>query len=84
VIDVIPGRAPLGADPESSIVAGLWIPGPCEVARPGMTMVGGAPGDGYDDYGNRADGLRGEFRSYRSRDVWGHWGAYYGPVIPMI
>jgi hypothetical protein len=42
------------------------------------------PGDGHDDYGNRASGLRGEFRSYRDRDVWGHWGAYYGPMVPMI
>jgi hypothetical protein len=39
---------------------------------------GGTPGDG------RASGLRGEFRSYRGRDLWGHWGAYYGPMIPMI
>ena len=42
----------------------------------------GTRGDGYD--GNRASGLRGEFRGYASRDVWGHWGAYYGPMIPMI
>jgi hypothetical protein len=40
---------------------------------------GGAPGDGYDS--NRA-GLRGEFRGHGDRDVWGHWGAYYGPMIP--
>jgi hypothetical protein len=38
------------------------------------------PGDGYDGYGNRASGLRGGFHG---RDVWGHWGAYYGPMIPM-
>jgi hypothetical protein len=42
------------------------------------------PGDGYGDYGNRASGLRGGFRRYGSRDVWGHWGAYYGPMVPMI
>jgi hypothetical protein len=46
--------------------------------------LGGTSGDGYDDYGSRASGLRGEFRGYAGRDVWGHWGAYYGPVIPMI
>jgi hypothetical protein len=46
--------------------------------------LGGTPGDGYDGYSNPAGGLRGEFRSYRGRDVWGHWGAYYGPMIPMI
>jgi hypothetical protein len=39
------------------------------------------PGDGYDGYGHRASGLRGEFRG---RDIWGHWGAYYGPMIPVI
>jgi hypothetical protein len=45
---------------------------------------GGTAGHGYDGYGNRASGLRGEFRSDRGRDLWGHWGAYYGPMIPMI
>jgi hypothetical protein len=24
----------------------------------------------------------GKFSGYASRDVWGHWGAYYGPMIP--
>jgi hypothetical protein len=43
---------------------------------------GGTSGHGYDGYGNRAGDLRGEFRGYGSRDVWGHWGAYYGPMIP--
>jgi hypothetical protein len=41
---------------------------------------GGAPGDSYGGYGN-ASGLRGGFRGYGGRDVWGHWGAYYGPMI---
>jgi hypothetical protein len=45
---------------------------------------GGTCGHGYDGYGNCAGGLRGEFRGYGSRDVWGHWGAYYGPMIPVI
>jgi hypothetical protein len=45
---------------------------------------GDTPGDGYDGHGNRASALRGEFRGYGGRDVWGHWGAYYGPMIPMI
>ena len=22
------------------------------------------------------------FRGYEGHDVWGHWGAYYGPMIP--
>lgn len=41
---------------------------------------GGAPGDGSGDYGGRASGLGG----YGGRDVWGHRGAYYGPMIPPI
>jgi len=43
---------------------------------------GVTPGDGYNGHGNRASGLRGGFRMYGDRDVWGHWGAYYGPMIP--
>ena len=23
-------------------------------------------------------------RGYESHDVWGHWGTYYGPMIPSI
>jgi hypothetical protein len=45
---------------------------------------GGISDHGYDGYANRASGWRGEFRGYGSRDVWGHRGAYYGPMIPMI
>jgi hypothetical protein len=26
------------------------------------------------------DGLRG----YESHDLWGHWGTYYGPMIPSV
>jgi hypothetical protein len=44
---------------------------------------GSTPGECYDGYGNRGSGLRGEFRGNQGRDVWGHWGAYYGPMIPM-
>jgi hypothetical protein len=29
-------------------------------------------------YGNS----NGNFSGYGNRDVWGHWGAYYGPMIP--
>jgi hypothetical protein len=45
---------------------------------------GGTPGDGHGRYGNQASGLHGGFRGYTGRDVWGHWGTYYGPMIPMI
>ena len=37
--------------------------------------------DRYGGYGNRAGGLSGGLRGYGGRDVWGHWGAYYGPMI---
>jgi hypothetical protein len=40
---------------------------------------GGPPGDSYGGYGNRASGWGGG-----SRDVWGHWGSYYGPMIPAV
>jgi hypothetical protein len=43
---------------------------------------GVTPGDGHDGYGT--SGLPSELRGYGRHDVWGHWGAYYGPMIPMI
>jgi hypothetical protein len=54
---------------------------------PGDHFGGGfavAPSDGHSGHGNRARGLRGGFRGDGSRDVWGHWGAYYGPMVPGI
>ena len=33
------------------------------------------PGARYIGEGDR-------FRGYESRDVWGHWGTYYGPMVP--
>lgn len=42
------------------------------------------PGDGHSGYANRHGGLRGGFRGYVGRDVWGHWGSYYGPMISSI
>jgi hypothetical protein len=42
----------------------------------------GTPSDSYGGYGNRASGLHGGSRGYGGRDVWGHWGTYYGPMIP--
>jgi len=45
---------------------------------------GGIPGDRFGGYCNRTGGLRSGFRGYGSRDMWGHWGAYYGPMIPAI
>jgi hypothetical protein len=34
-------------------------------------------------YGNRASSLHGS-SGYGTRDVWGHWGTYYGPMVPVI
>ncbi|SDT49887.1 hypothetical protein SAMN05444158_6515 [Bradyrhizobium canariense] len=35
------------------------------------------PREAYGGYENRVGG----FRSYGDHDMWGHWGAYYGPMI---
>jgi hypothetical protein len=54
---------------------------------PGNHFGGGfgvTPNDGHGGHYNRARGLRGGLRGYGSRDVWGHWGAYYGPMVPSI
>jgi hypothetical protein len=34
--------------------------------------------DAAPKYGNP----NGDFSGYGNRDVWGHYGAYYGPMIP--
>jgi hypothetical protein len=41
-------------------------------------------GGGYGACGNCASCLGGGFRCHEGRDVWGHLGAYYGPMVPMI
>jgi hypothetical protein len=40
--------------------------------------------NGYRDYGNRGRVLGGGFRPDDGSDVWGRWGAYYGPMVPTI
>ena len=35
------------------------------------------PGTQYIGEGDR-------FRGYEGHDVWGHWGTYYGPMLPSI
>jgi hypothetical protein len=32
--------------------------------------------------GNHFGGSFGGTDGYRGRDVWGHWGSYYGPMVP--
>jgi len=34
--------------------------------------------------GARYIGERDGFRGYEGHDVWGHWGTYYGPMLPSI
>jgi hypothetical protein len=45
---------------------------------------GGIPGDSFGGYGSDTGGLHNGLHGYGNRDVWGHWGAYYGPMIPAI
>jgi hypothetical protein len=35
------------------------------------------PGAQYIGEGDR-------FRGYEGHDVWGHWGTYYGPMVPSV
>jgi hypothetical protein len=50
---------------------------------------GNHAGEGFGDthshrhaaYDNRTSSLRDGFRGYEDRDMWGHWGAYYGPML---
>jgi hypothetical protein len=43
----------------------------------GIGMAGG----GYSSDDSRTSGLHGGFNEFGRRDAWGHWGAYYGPMI---
>jgi hypothetical protein len=44
---------------------------------------GVTPRENYGGYGNPSRSLRSEFRGYGGRDVWGHWGTYYGPMVSV-
>jgi hypothetical protein len=43
-----------------------------------------ASGFGGRRAGGSVSGLHRGFHGYGRPDVWGHWGAYYGPMIPPI
>ena len=45
---------------------------------------GGIRADSFGGYSNRTGGSHSGLRGHGNRDVWGHWGAYYGPMIPAI
>jgi hypothetical protein len=40
--------------------------------------------DDYGAYRDQVRGLRDEFPGLAQGDVWGHWGAYYGPMVPSV
>jgi hypothetical protein len=41
-------------------------------------------GSRYRGHANRTGCSGGGFRGYGGSDVWGHWGAYYGPMVPAV
>jgi hypothetical protein len=43
---------------------------------------GRGAGGSYRAESGGVSGLRRGTHGYGRRDVWGHWGAYYGPMIP--
>jgi hypothetical protein len=48
-----------------------------------ITTIGIGHNDWRPCYGNPAGGLRVELCGYLDRDVWGHWGGYYGPTVSV-
>jgi hypothetical protein len=67
------------ADANSSITPGAGCIGKGGDGVRGHRISEGFGGGGYD---NRASNLHGP-SGYRNRDVWGHWGTYYGPMVPV-
>jgi hypothetical protein len=47
-------------------------------------MIGVGPNDWRACYSNRRRALRGEPCGYENRDIWGHWGDYYGPMVHAL
>ena len=47
------------------------------------TNIGAGRNDWRSCHGNLASGLRGDACGHGDRDVWGHWGSYYGPMVPV-
>ena len=45
---------------------------------------GGISGGGFGACCSRTGGLRNGVRGHESRDMWGPWGTYYGPMIPAL
>jgi hypothetical protein len=49
---------------------------------PGARYIGGGDDFRGDHFGGGFGGTPGD--GYRGRDVWGHWGTYYGPMVPTL
>jgi hypothetical protein len=47
-------------------------------------MIGAGPNDWRSCYSSRSRDLRGEPCDYEGRDIWGHWGGYYGPMVHAL
>jgi hypothetical protein len=48
----------------------------------GERYIGGGDGFRGDYFGGGFGGTLGD--GYGGRDVWGHWGTYYGPMVPTL
>ena len=49
---------------------------------PGARYIGGGDGFRSEHFSGGFGGTPGD--EYGSRDVWGHWGTYYGPMVPTL
>jgi hypothetical protein len=49
---------------------------------PGARYIGGGDVFRGDHFSSGFGGAPGD--GYGRRDVWGHWGAYYGPMVPTL
>jgi hypothetical protein len=49
---------------------------------PGARVIGAGGGFRANHFGSGLGGTPGD--EYEGRDVWGHWGTYYGPMVPAL
>jgi hypothetical protein len=65
-----------------SYVTSLHLPENASAsAMPGARYIGEGDGFRHNHFGG-VGGTPGD--GYGGRDVWGHWGAYYGPMVPAL
>lgn len=68
----------------AALIAAAVLATPATARQSKMTSQRGAANgtDTHNAYGHACCRNRpGDFRGLAERDVWGHWGAYYGPII---